>query len=245
MNDPRRPDLSTQKLRVSTLLFMPFWVETSDLAARVDPMSDGISGTLSAVAILPFLVLGYGFYDTYASEVVPDEQVNLRASVAHWGKLYFDSMHPYIDRIDKGGVFIMIAWDEPVGRKVVGVTVSGKATLDGRTVGEFNGECQRAGSTDLRSHDVPVNSMSDKINNDPVCFMWIGASLAHEKDPATGRPISAKERERVRREIERIKLQDLNMTARVSNRPMRYVSWTMETASKFWDWLSYPFARTT
>lgn len=207
-------------------------------------MEDGIG---ALIVLLPIAVVGYGFWDAYDLKKVDPQAVEMRLLPVDWGGLFFDSMHPYSDTMDDGNVFIKVTWQQPADGIVRKVRVGGEALLNGKSIGRFEKDCQRGGETRLGNNKVVVNALSTVVNNDPVCFIRLDQSLPNEKN-VQGRAIDQVERERVRALVDQVKLRDTWATVRMTNRPMRFVTWIEEKAGSLKDTVmnavTAPFART-
>ena len=198
-------------------------------------MSDLASPIAGGVLLSPFALVGYGFYDAYATVRIDPSVIDVRVEPVSWNRLYFDSMRAYADRSDDGDIFLKVTWRPGPGKRVAQIRVSGSAYLDGREIDQFAGLCQRRGDTTLRP-------WPEEARSDTACFFRLETPLPNRKG-SNGRAVDSAERERVNAEVEAIDLRNLQARVSVSNAPMKFISWLEEKYRAVRSLVVSPFER--
>jgi hypothetical protein len=183
------------------------------------------------VIFLVGIVIAYAFYDAYATFRAPVSASVMTRAIS-WEEMYIDSMP---DDQTHGTVYIEVRWNPDPDRVMANVRVSGSAWEGDRKLEDFDQLCQRANSTNLRRHRVPTNSFGNVINTDPVCFIRL--RYEYPFDANKTRSSFHPDYEAIRRQVESVRLKDVQIEARMSSRPMKLVTWIEDTFYDLANWV--------
>ncbi|WEJ14228.1 hypothetical protein N0Q91_11575 [Sinorhizobium sp. K101] len=174
--------------------------------------------------------IAYGYWDANAETRADGD---LRAQITTpWG-LYFDSHADYLP-IDNGQLFVEVKWRQPDNRKrISSIRVKGRVLDGAELVAMVDSPCQRAGSTWLGDAKW---SFEGQTSTDLVCFIKIDKILTPTAPDGLVRMDEANAR------IANMRI-DYTADVKAVNKPMRYVIWLNEHASKVYEAVSAPFER--